>query len=190
VVNRRGAVIVFAFALSMSACHGPPLTRVDRTVRFDRTSADAIVVFGFREKADVWLAGGIDDGVNWACGTGEGGSGQQIWHLRSENGFVVARLPPRTGKYKYAIRWIGDGVISRYRTLANGPVWVFNAEPGKVSYVGAVRIVWTEGTPAIVEDNAVTEKDADEFVTRTFPNVPEHVVSRPMSWIYMGMNCR
>jgi hypothetical protein len=181
-VNRAVAVVS---ALSLVGCFSPALTRVDRNIRFDRTSADAIVVFGFHGKFDVWLSAGIDDGVNWACGTGR----PRIWRIRPENGFIVARLPPRTGKNKYAIRQIGDPMIAVYGPTANAPVWVFNAEPGKVTYVGAVRVVWSGHLPAVVEDSEVTAEEADEFVTRSFPNIPDHAVSRPMTWIYMSMGC-
>ena len=32
--------------------------------------------------------------------------------------------------------------------------------------------------------------DADDFMTRTFPNIRDHLVERRMDWIYLGMNCR
>ena len=38
-------------------------------------------------------------------------------------------------------------------------------------------------------NRAVPVVSADEFVTRSFPNIPDHAVSRPMTWIYMSMGC-
>jgi len=182
----RAAAILALAAQASLGCHFPPLTAIDHNVQFGAASPDAIVVFGFSARLSVWLTPGIDDGVNWACGGGRVG---EVWRVAPERGFVVARLPARTGKQKYAIRKLGND-IEEFAPAANQPVWVFNAEPGKVMYVGSLRVEWSNGRPALLEDASVSATDADEFVTRTFPNIRDHVVERRMDWIYLGMNCR
>ena len=50
-------------------------------------------------------------------------------------------------------------------------------------------MTWAGDTPQMEEDTAVTPQQADDFVTQTFPNIRDHVVTRPMQWIYTGLDC-
>jgi hypothetical protein len=179
----RAVLFAAAIALaSSSGCVVPALRTVDHNVRFDRTSPDAIVVFGFSAKLNVWLFEGVDDGVNWHCVRGA----VNARRFRPEDGFVVASLRARTGKEKYAIGALGtDMNIEVHAVRENSGVWVFNAAPGKVTYVGALRVAWSGGRPSILDDASVTASHADDFVTRTFPNITDHVVTGRMEEIYM-----
>ena len=200
-IGWRGGLLV-CLALSVCGCWrtflpAPPPVKIDSNTRFDSTSRDAIVVFGFHGQFNVQIIDGVDDGVNWVCSAGPG----LIYRVRADNGFVAVRLPARTGKNKYAIGRLdavgglaNTGPQTRWFTASFNsqpakPIWVFNAEPGKVNYVGTLGVTWAGDTPQMEEDSAVTPQQADDFVTQTFPNIRDHVVTRPMQWIYTGLDC-
>jgi len=71
---------------------------VDRTIHYDGSSDDALVVFALTPNMVVTLVAGTDDGVNWH----DGGRVMPL-RVRPQDGFVVARLRPRTRKNRYAI---------------------------------------------------------------------------------------
>ena len=176
-------IVVAAFAFAGAGCHMPMLSTVDRNIRFGASSPDALVVFGFPAGANAWLRPGVDDGVNWHCQPGLTG----VQRVRTENGFIVAKLSPRTGKQKYAIAGVAsDSTFGQYRPGPNSGILVFNAEPGKVTYLGTLRGVRSGGVPALVQDPSVPLSVADDFVTRTFPNIRDHVVPGRMDWVYTG----
>jgi hypothetical protein len=69
--------------------------------------------------------------------------------------------------------------------IRRGPL----ARENGINYVGALRVARVDNVPQIAEDRDVTPQQADDFVTQTFPNISDHVVSRPMESIYTGMDC-
>lgn len=171
--------------LACGGCVAPVLTTVDRNLRFDTRSRDAIVVFGFSAKLNVWLSPGVDDGVNWRCDRGK----INVTRLRPDDGFVVARLPPRLGRETYGISALGtDMNLEVHPRRANEAVWAFNAEPGKVTYPGALGVAWEDGRPSIVIDSSVKQSDADDYITRTFPNVPVHVAPGRFQAMYLAFD--
>jgi hypothetical protein len=183
-VSKLAPALVFALAVATGGCLIPVLHTVDHNTQFNATSPDAVVVFGFSARLNVWIYKGVDDGVNLHCNQAPA----DVRRARPEEGFIVMRLPARTGKEKYAIGAVGtDMNIESYPVHANSHVWVFNAEPGKVTYLGALRVAWSDGEPSILADGSVKASDADDFVTRTFSNIPSHVVSGRMESIYMDM---
>jgi len=176
-IKRAVAFVVVAWASFVGGC--ATSTTTDHGTRFDGKSPDAMVVLGFSARLPVWIAPGVDDGMNWhPCG-GE----TYAYRIRPEEGFVVARLPAMRGKQKYGITAIGN-LLDAYGP--SGAVSVFNAEPGKVTYLGALRVVWSGSGGVVMEDPAIKESDADDFVTRTFPNIPVHVVPGRMEVAYKG----
>jgi hypothetical protein len=183
--TRACAVLAGLLATSIGGCAVPVVTKVDRNARFDSASPDAMVVFGFSARLNVWLFPGIDDGVSWRCASGRANARR----IRPDDGFIVARLPAKTGKEKYGIGALGSDMNLEVRgPRANQGVWVFNAEPGKVTYLGAYRVAWSDGYPEIVEDRSVKQSDADDYLTRTFPNVPVHVAPGRMESAYMSFD--
>src|SRR4051812_18413317 len=78
---------------------GCATTDAQRAARADRSRPQAVVVFAAPPRSTLWLYQGVDDGAGWTC---EGAAGQVV-QVSSEAGFVMAKLPPRTGKEKYAI---------------------------------------------------------------------------------------
>lgn len=162
---------------------GPGVTKTDHNLRFDSKSTDAMVVFGFSSKRSVWLAPGVDDGVSWHCIRPS-----KITRIEPDGGFIVARLPARIGKETYAIvATSSDHNVEVQGPVANESVWVFTAEPGKVSYLGGLRLgPWSDRGPSILADETYKQSEADDFLTQTFPNVPIHVTTGRMDAAYMG----
>jgi hypothetical protein len=132
--------------------------------RADRARGEAVVVFAAPPRSKVWLYQGVDDGQGWTC---EGAAGQSV-QVASEGGFVVAKLPARTGKEKYAIGEIeiADGSDRRLRPGANAKVPVFNAVPGKVTLVGGVKVLDVGEGLSLLPDPSVTRARAARYLAR------------------------
>jgi len=159
------------------------VTKIDHKQQFDSKSTDSIVVFGWSSPGSVWLYPGVDDGVNLHCLGGVANARR----FEPEAGFIVARLPARTGKAKWAIGTISSASRQVQGPLANQEVWVFNAEPGKVSYLGALRVHhWSDDGPSIIPDDRFNQGEADDFVKQTLPNIQIHVTPGKLFAIYMS----
>src|SRR5262245_45492360 len=179
--------LVVAVLIASGGCAIPALTALDHNSRFGSTSADAIVVFGFSSRWSAWIYPGTDDGVSWHC---RGGL-VNVRRVQPEEGFVVVRLPASTGKHKYGIGQFGASMnVEVQRVPVDTGVWIFDAVPGQVTYLGAFRVVGSDGGPRIVEDASRTVSDADDFMTRTFPNIRDHVATGRMESAYMANDCQ
>ena len=138
----------------------------------------------------MWLYQGVDDGDGWTC---EGLAGETV-QVASEGGFVVAKLPARTGKEKYAIGEvaIADGSERRLRPGANTKVPVFNAVPGKVTLVGGVKVLDVGEGLSLLPDPSVTRARAARVLARKdrrmSVSVAQGKVSK-MSWVAMPDSC-
>ena len=164
--------------------------------RADRARGEAVVVFAAPPRSKVWLYQGVDDGEGWTC---EGAAGQSV-QVASEAGFVVAKLPARTGKEKYAIGEIAiaDGSDRRLRPGANAKVPVFNAVPGKVTLVGGVKVLDVGEGLSLLPDPSVTRARAARYLARkdrraSAPSAKAKAskvdkVSK-MSWVAMPSSC-
>lgn len=132
--------------------------------RADRSRATAVVVFAAPPRSTVWLYQGVDDGTGWTCDAGAG----EITQVASEGGYVVARLPPRIGKEKYAIGEVAlaDGSDRRLRPGANAKVPTFNAIPGKVTVVGGVKVLEVGEGLSLLPDPSATRVRAARFLAR------------------------
>jgi hypothetical protein len=166
--------------------------------RADRARASAVVVIAAPPRSTLWLYRGVDDGTGWMC---EGGAGE-IVQVSSEGGFVVAKLPPRTGREKYAIGEvaIADGSDRRLRPGANAKVPVFNAVPGKVTLVGGVKVLDVGEGLSLLPDPSATPARAARFLARKDPQVSASlgkgkvgkvgkVGKGRMSWVAMPDSC-
>jgi len=162
----------------------PSLTTIDHNLRFDSKSTDAIVVFGFSSVRSVWIRPGVDDVAHWYCD-----HRSTITRVKPEAGFIVARLPAKTGKEMYAI--VATSLDQDHGSRAEGPlpheaIWVFSAEPGKVSYLGGLRLgPWSDHAPSILRDERFKQSEADDFFTQAFPNVPIHVTTGRMDPVFL-----
>ena len=122
--------------LVLALAAGCATTDVQKTARARAAGAgrSAVVIFAAPPRSTLWLYQGVDDGAGWTC---DGAAGQPL-QVTSEAGFVMAKLPARTGKETYAIGAIETaGASDRHlRSGPNAKVPVFNAVPGKVTLVG------------------------------------------------------
>ena len=147
------------------------------------------MVFAAPPRSTLWLYQGVDDGVGWTCE----GAGQSV-QVSSKGGFVVVRLPPRTGKEKYAIGEIAmaDGPDRHLRPGANAKVPVFNAVPGKVTLVGGVKVLDVGEGLSLLPDPSATRARAARFLARKdrrmSASVANGTVSK-MSWVAMPDSC-
>jgi hypothetical protein len=158
--------------------------------RADKGRMTAVVVFAAPPRSKVWLYQGVDDGAGWTC---EGEAGQTV-QVASEGGFVVAKLPARTGKEKYAIGEIAiaDGSDRRLRPGANAKVPVFNAVPGKVTLVGGVKVLDVGEGLSLLPDPSATRARAARTLARKdrrmAATVAKGKVGR-MNWVAMPDSC-
>jgi hypothetical protein len=159
--------------------------------RADRARPQAVVVFAAPPRATVWLYQGVDDGTGWICD----GAGGETVQVASENGFVVAKLPPRTGREKYAIGEIAiaDGTDRRLRWGANAKVPAFNAIPGKVTLVGGVKVLDVGEGLSLLPDPSATRLRAARFLARKNRRMDQQmsasVAKGKMSWVAMPDSC-
>jgi hypothetical protein len=157
--------------------------------RGDRSRPSAVVVFAAPPRSTVWLYQGVDEGAGWMCE----GAGEAV-QVASEGGFVVARLPARTGKEKYAIGEIAiaDGSDRRLRPGASAKVPTFNAVPGKVTLVGGVKVLDVGEGLSLLPDPSVTRARAVRVLARKDRRMSASVakggVAR-MSWVAMPDSC-
>jgi hypothetical protein len=158
--------------------------------RADRGRATATVVFAAPPRSKVWLYQGVDDGMGWTC---EGEAGQTV-QVASETGVVVATLPSRTGREKYAIGEIAlaDGSDRRLRPGANAKVPVFNAVPGKVTVVGGVKVLEVGEGLSLLPDPSATRARAARVLSRKDRRMSASVAKGKvgkMSWVAMPDSC-
>jgi len=157
----------------------------------DKARATAVVVFAAPPRSTVWLYRGVDDGTGWTC---EGGAGE-FPQVASESGFVVAKLPPRVGREKYAIAEIAlaDGSDRRLRPGANAKVPSFNAIPGKVTVVGGVKVLEVGYGLSLLPDPSVTRARAVRFLARKDRRMSASLAKRDstskMIWVAMSDSC-
>jgi len=157
-----------------------------------------VVVFAAPPGSKVWLYQGVDDGTGWTC-EGEAGGTVQV---ASKAGFVVANLPARTGREKYAIGEIAlaDGSDRRLRPGATAKVPVFNAVPGKVTVVGGVKVLEVGEGLSLLPDPSATRARAARYLARKDRRTPAPVAKGKvgkagplgkgtMSWVAMPDSC-
>jgi hypothetical protein len=156
-------------------------------------AGQAVVVFAAPPRSTLWLYKGVDDGVGWTC---EGGPGETV-QVSSQGGFVVATLPPRTGREKYAIGeiQIADGSDRRLRSGETAKVPVFNAVPGKVTLVGGVKVLDVGEGLSLLPDPSVTRARAAHVLARKDRRISAALAKGDgadvgkMSWVAMPDSC-
>jgi hypothetical protein len=162
--------------------------------RAHRAGGDAVVVFAAPPRSTVWLTQGVDDGAGWTCEGAAGETFQVASQVASEDGFVVARLPSRTGRQKYAIGeiTIAEASDRRLRPGANAKVPAFNAVPGKVTLVGGVKVLDVGEGLSLLPDPSVTRARAARVLARKDRRMSASVArgkAGKMSWVAMPDSC-
>lgn len=160
---------------------------------------EAVVIFAAPPRSTLWLYQGVDDGAGWTC---DGAAGQPL-QVTSEAGFVMAKLPARTGKETYAIGAIdmANGSDHHLRSGPNARVPVFNAVPGKVTLVGGVKVLDVGEGVSLLPDPSVTRARAARFLAgknrrenrrangRANGRMSASVANGKMSWVAMPDSC-
>jgi hypothetical protein len=184
---------VFPFIVIATGCATADFQKA-APARADRARPAAVVVFAAPPRSTVWLYQGVDDGAGWTC-EGPVEAVQVASHVASKDGFVVARLPPRTGREKYAIAEIAmaDGSDRRLRSGANAKVPAFNAIPGKVTLVGGVKVLDVGEGLSLLPDPSATRARAARFLARKNRRkdlqTAASVTKGKMSWVAMPDSC-
>lgn len=114
---------------------------------------------------------------------------------------MVAKLPARTGREKYAIAEVAiadaDGSDRRLRLGAKAKVPVFNAVPGKVTMVGGVKVLAVGDGLSLLPDPSATRARAARFLAgkdrRMSAPVAKGKVAKvgngKMSWVALPDGC-
>lgn len=159
---------------------------VDRNVRFDQSSQAALVVFALNPNMVLTLIVGTDDGVSWHCSR----SSHLPVRVRPQDGFVVAWLPPTTGKQRYAIAKLSTDTSELTSWKAKEQILAFDAVPGQVNYLGGLTVEFARGElSGIVDDPAITDLQAEAFVASRFANVSAPLVKQRMDWLHLDGAC-
>jgi hypothetical protein len=181
-----GAAVVLPLVALAAGCATTDVQK-KAGARADRSRRDAVVVFAAPPRSKVWLTQGVDDGAGWTC---EGEAGQSVL-VASDRGFVVARLPARTGKEKYAIGdiEISGGTDRRLRAGAGAKVPAFNAPPGKVTVVGGVKVLDVGEGLSLLPDPTATRGRATRYLARKDRRMSRSIANGKMSWVAMPDSC-
>jgi hypothetical protein len=170
-----------------SAASGCAATNLDKNAGFNRKSDEAVVILAAPERSTLWLYAGIDDGVNRTCG----GFFKPAARLSPEGGFVVAKLPARTGDQIYAIAEMAPGPEANHglRPTTNVKVPVFSAEAGQITFVGGVSLLGVGRSLDLVPNPSVTTERAARYLAKSYPRVSGPVVKGKMDWVYLTSDC-
>jgi hypothetical protein len=187
--------LVLALAAGCATTNGQNAGRA----RAGGAGRPAVVLFAAPPRSTLWLYQGVDDGAGWTC---DGAAGQPV-QVSSEAGFVMAKLPARTGRETYAIGDItmADGSERHLRSGPNAKVPVFNAVPGKVTLVGGVKVLAVGEGVSLLPDPSVTRARAARFLAgknrrenrrangRESHRMSATVATGKMSWVAMPDSC-
>lgn len=116
----------------------------------------------------------IFEGESDAAGVWRRSATKAAAWARSEDGFIVLRLNPRTGRQSYGVTTIffDDGTPGIYEASSGGSVAVFNAPPGAATFVGRLMLGSGQTGLVVSVDNAVTRQAVAEFVAKKHPELP------------------
>ena len=163
--------------------------QLETGTQFDGSSpdADAIVVIGVSRIYAVTVVSGTDDGVSWHRQRRPTGA-----RAMADDGFVAIKLKPRQGQERYAIASVAldPDATDRYPFPDSSTILVFDAPPGKVTYLGGIDAqIASEGMHsfAILRDNpAITRQQAAAFMARRYPRIGNQLVTGKLDWLYRG----
>ena len=149
---------------------------------------DAVVVLGVSPNSRLSFFEGEFQGGSWKCT-----SWYNIANVWSDEGYIVLKLKPRTDGKNYAIGQIlPTGIGGNAYVLQKGAVVpVFHAQPGKVTFVGAIKLIETNvgNGYAIVKDTSVTKSDAETFIYHRYPNLSADLAAEPLQLMAAAGGC-
>jgi hypothetical protein len=157
---RTGCCAAIALA-AVTAC--PRAARAQ-----SETSEDAVVVFAVKAACRVLINEGEIDGSQWRTT-----APMAVAWARSERDFVVLTLKPRAGNKAYAVGTVfaEDASGKNYFSSGGGPMVVFHASPGQVTYAGTLHLVPQGNLAAIAVDEEVRREQLYAFLKSEHPEL-------------------
>jgi hypothetical protein len=170
----------------LSACLGGCIQFKQLDPATSPSADDAIVVLGVSPRSRLSLmAGEVKDG-QWHC-TGL----YNVANVWSADGFMVVKLPPRTGNKSYAVATIfpaGLGVEG-FTAGKGTAVPVFRATRGAVTFVGAIKIHSRGRNYWIQTDASVTRSSAEAFLATRYPALAANVAEGGVELLISDGGC-
>jgi len=146
-----------------------------------------VIVLGVRPRARLSVVNGEVDYI--------GGMKCKSWYnianVWSEDGFIVLKLPARSGNQVYSITQIlptgigGDSFVPSNGSL----VPAFEAEGGTVTFVGAIRITGDANSRGIYPDPSVTFEEAKQILATKFPGLSGEIKAKPLAMKTVTKGC-
>lgn len=149
-------------------------------------------------KGDSYIVLGDASRVRLSIFKGE--IGNQSWHCKglinvanvwSANNFIVVKLHPRMGSQDYGIGQIlPDGIGGKSFVVKKGAsVPIYHAHPGKVTFVGSIRIFERDNRFGILPDPAITTDDARAYLSRAYPHLPRDFAVNDLKMVPASGGC-
>jgi hypothetical protein len=162
-----------------------PLSDLDGNATFDKATDESIVVFGVSKIYSMTFQSGIDNGVSWHRDRPAFSA-----TVTASDGFVVARLKPRSGNRRYAIARAAfePGATDCYTFPHTSTQLTFDAPAGQVTYLGALTVEYkTEGgsnAAVLRADPSISKQQAIAYLARRYPGIKGEVVTGRTEWGY------
>jgi len=173
------SVLLLVLATWLSGC-----------IQFNQLSSDeppsdneAVIVLGVSPPSDLAVETGELRNGRWHCT-----SLLHVANVSSEDGFVVLKLHARTGTENYAIGQISGGGTS-YGVGNGTDVPVFHAQPGTVTYIGAIRLFQLEKSYRIAKDASVNRSAAVDLLSRKYPRLSKDLKDEPLEIVPADGGC-
>jgi hypothetical protein len=169
------SAMILALATLSSCTHWIP--SLPSTTEFDRNNKDAIIVLKVEPVARVSMVPGTIDRDGWKMSPGQSSYG--AW---AENGIIIIKVKPRTGKDTYGVTVVtpDDGRYARYQARRGDSVPTFHAIAGQVTFVGTLKIERSEVSDALIIDHHEAPDDGDmvaQLMRRRYPHIRAKVVT-------------
>jgi hypothetical protein len=171
-----GRVWMLSAFLTLGACtHW--VRSLPSTTEFDGQSKDAIIVLKVEPVARVSMTPGTVDRTGWRMSPGVSSYG--AW---AEEGIIIIKMNPRTGKETYGITVVtpDDGRYDRFHATQGMSLPSFHAVAGQVTFVGAIRIEPVDGADAVSVSHNEAPDDLElvtQLMKRRYPHIRAKVVS-------------
>jgi len=181
-LSRAGVPVVLTL---LGGC-GIQFSNLDRSASINRGGGEAVVVLAVEPRSRVSLFEGESHDGDWTCK-----SLFNIANVFPEGGFIVLKLDPRTGNKNYGIGQVlpdgigGESFIVRRDTA----VPAFHAPPGKVTFVGGIRLARHGRGMRLMRDDSTDVEDVEEFLKTRYPALAGDVADDPLVFLRADGGC-
>jgi hypothetical protein len=174
-VTIRWAATMLAVVALTSCTHW--VRSLPSTTEFDGKSEDAIIVLKVEPVARVSMVPGTLGRSGWKMSPGVSSYG--AW---AEDGTIIIKVKPRVGKETYGITVVtpDDGRYARYQAKRGDLVPSFHAAAGQVTFVGGIRLGYSEVADAVTITRSDAPDDGEmvkQMVKRRYPRIRASVVT-------------